>query len=331
MVSKRFKYLRPRPSLESGGPRAQMTGDVACPSNQATIQVTITFPEDVTPALSDAMLVKDNCTTANFTQTVAVNTWTVDVTASSEGGHSLEVPAGVVTGVTSGLPNRRSVWSCVYDATNPTPTITGPSTVVAGTPFDTVTTFDEAVTGTIDASSYTVTGGTIDAVVQNGSTATVTGTPTAEGTPFTLQFKASIVTDAAGNPNDASTVYTATVVGAPTQPVPTISGTASSPDQTWTLTVDFDQDVNDGELAVGDFTTTGGYTVSSIVKVTASQYTFDVTGGVIDVPGTVTLNAGAVTAVFGGLSSVVSNTYAIEWISFTPETLSQDLLQWCGA
>ncbi len=310
-----------------GGPRASMTGDTGCPTNLAPTVVTIQFDEDVTPALADAMLVKDGCTTANFTQTVATSTWTVECTPTGQGAWSITVPAEVVTGVTSGLPNRQSRFRCTYDTVGPTPTVTGPGTVIQAVPVEVTITFDESVTGLV-IGDLTVTGASADSLTGSGSSYTLTITPTIADTDVTVQVPAAVCTDAAGNDNVASNVYTATTAAPPSQPIPTISGTANSSDQTWTLTVNFDQDVNNGELAVGDFSTTGGYTVSNIVKITSTQYTFDVTGSVIDVAGTVTLDAGAVTGVTGGLSSVASNTYSIEWISFHPDSLSERLLQW---
>ncbi len=325
----RQRYLSPRPSIEVTGPKASLSSDTGCPTRIAPTTVTITFPEDMT-GFVEGDLVLDNCTSANFVNTVPTSVWTVELTPGGDGPFSMEIPAGVCTSTADGTENVRSIFRCTYDTVNPTVVVTGPSTVIAAVQAEVTITFDESVTGLL-IGDLTVTGASADSLTGSGAIYTLTVTPTIAGTDVTVQVPASVCTDAAGNDNDASNVYTATTVASATQPIPTISGAANSPDQTWTLTVDFDQDVNDGELAVGDFTTTGGYTVSSIVKVTASQYTFDVTGGTIDVPGTVTLNAGAVTAVTGGLSSVVSNVYAIEWISFTPETLSEQLIQWCGA
>ena len=318
-ANRRFNVVGPVADFQTGWP---------CPTNIAPFAVTITWSEPVNGFdVSDLQLT--NCTAANFTEVTPNSVYTVDLTPIGQGVFSMEIPAGVCTSTADGTDNARAIFRCTYDTVSPTVVVTGPAAGIQSVAHEVTITFDESVTGLV-IGDLTVTGASADSLTGLGAVYTLTVKPTIAGTDVTVQVPATVCTDLAGNDNDASNVYTATTQASATQPAPTISGTAQSADQTWTLTVDFDQDVVDGELAVADFATTGGYTITNVTKVTNSQYTFDVTGGVIDVAGTVAINAGAVTAVTGGLSSVASNTYAIEWISFTPESLSQDLLQWCG-
>ncbi len=97
-----------------------------------------------------------------------------------------------------------------YDTTTPTPTITSTATSPTSDSSIPITvTFNEAVNNFV-SSDVTVTDGTITGfTATNATTYTFDVTPTAAGT-ITVSVAASLVTDAAGNENAASSTFSIT-------------------------------------------------------------------------------------------------------------------------
>jgi len=209
MVSKRFKYLRPRPSVETGGPKPEFQTGWPCPTNMAPFTVTITWSEPVNGFdLSDLQLT--NCTAANFTEVTPNLVYTVDLTPAAEGQFCFAIPKDSVTAVADPLQgNGYKQFCCVYDITDPTVVVSGPAAGIQSVPHDVTITFDEAVTGLV-IGDLTVTGASADALTGSGAVYTLTVTPTISGTNVTVQVPAAVCTDLAGNNNAASNVYTAT-------------------------------------------------------------------------------------------------------------------------
>src|SRR5439155_19763948 len=125
-------------------PSVALTGGTTGSTNQATYTITATFSESVT-GFTDTDVSTTNASVSNFSGSGAV--YTFDVTASSEGFVSVQVPADAATdGANGNTASNTLAW--VYDVTSPSVTLTGGTTGSTATATYTITaTFSEPVTG----------------------------------------------------------------------------------------------------------------------------------------------------------------------------------------
>ncbi|SFK94601.1 DUF4347 domain-containing protein, partial [Azotobacter beijerinckii] len=106
----------------------------------------------------------------------------------------------------------RDAASFSHDKTAPTPTLSAPSTAITGAVTVTVS-FDEPVSGLVLGDFSTSNGATLGNLTQlNATTWTLTLTPAVNGTA-SLWLPSATVSDAAGNPGEASNILTFTVSG----------------------------------------------------------------------------------------------------------------------
>ncbi len=272
-------------TYDATGPTATITG-VTDPTNQATHTITVTFDEDVVNFTeTDIQLTNATMTAASFTQ-VDPKTYTFEITATAEGSVTIDVPASGAQDA-AGNANQAKTLTYTYDATGPTPTITGVTDPTNQATHTITVTFDEDVVNftetDIQLTNATMTAASFTQV--DPKTYTFEITATAEGS-VTIDVPASGAQDAAGNANQAKTL---TFTYDTTGPTPTVTANDTDPTNNATIpfTVTFDEDVADFVLA--DVQVTNG-AAGNFVQVNPKTYNFDV---VADAPGLVTVTVPA--------------------------------------
>ncbi|MBA2482017.1 MAG: hypothetical protein H0V44_15230 [Planctomycetes bacterium] len=150
-------------------------------------------------------------------------TYTLPVTASAQGGVTVDVANGAAIDSSSN-PSTPATATVTYDTTKPTITATPAAGAITGAdPILFLITFNETVTG-FPAGALTATNGTVGAVTGSGTTYTVPVTPTDDG-DVVLSIPADAARDAALNGNLA---FSRTVKSDRKAPVPTILASATS-------------------------------------------------------------------------------------------------------
>lgn len=208
-------------ATDSANPALTATGTVSLTIHPATVPITFTNPPAAT-------------TGAPYTGVIPVTGGTGPYTCSVAAGSALPAGLSFSTGCTlTGTPTdpgTTTVQVTVIDSANPPQTQTGPVTVTVGgpAPLAFLGTLPNAVlnqpftqtltaTGGVGPYTYAVTAGALPAgLTLNGSTGTVSGTPTAPGassftitatdsesTPQTAPLPLTLLVVFAATPNDA--------------------------------------------------------------------------------------------------------------------------------
>ena len=291
---------------DSTSPTVSITTTESDPTGVSLIPLTIIFSEPVTGFEASDVTVNLG-TIQDFTPNVDNSVFTMNLSTSSQGEHTVDVGGGVASDA-AGNPNiAASQLSIDRDTTPPTVAITSTeSSPTSADPIPLVVTFSKAVTGfTID--DITVSSGTLgNFQVVTTKDYTVELTPDADGA-LTVDIAADATQDTAGNGNTAAPTFNITFDG--TAPVPTITSSETgliSTASVLPMTITFSEDVTG--VAIGDLTVTNG-TTSNWSAVSASVYTFDITPD----------GDGIVTAVYpadsaedtAGGGNVESNTWQI--------------------
>jgi hypothetical protein len=283
-------------------PTATITG-VNAATNQASVELTITFNRDVTGFTeSDLQITNAGVLLGSFTE-VDARTYVLTLVPAAEGAVTIAVPASSAQDA-AGNSNAAVSKTFEFDTTLPTAAIDTGVTDPTNDPSTTVTvTFSENVTGFTAAGIGVSSNATIDNFTQvDPKTYTFTLAATADGT-ISISILPNSAQDAAGNFNPSAGV---SYVFDSTGPTPTVSTTTSDPtsDATIPYTVDFDEDVVGFTSA--DVQVDNG-SVGNFVQVNPRKYTFDVVADAAGVV-TVTVPAGAATDAAGNANVAGSDT-----------------------
>lgn len=247
------------------------------------------------------------------TASVSANAWTItSTTLVGEGAHVLTAKARDALGNESGASTSLTI---TVDTVAPTVTTAiSPAVLATATGFTGTITWNEAVTG-FTASDLTLTNATVAALAGGPTSFTSNLTAVAPGS-LGFSIAASVVTDVAGNVNSSgAALVSATYTPAPL-PTITING-ASDPTNVSPIQfqTEFSQTVSGFDIS--DLQVTNGTAGTFVETIPNVRWTFSVTP-VVQGTVTVTVGAGAATAVSGGLSSVAANPLSVAYDSTAP-------------
>ncbi len=185
---------------DATNPTVVITTDAVDPTNIA-FTATITFSEDVTGfEIGDITL--GNATASDFTMTSA-SVYTALVTPTADGMVTVDIAAGIAIDAATNPNDAASTYSVLYDATNPTVSITTTASDPVNVPFVIDIVFSEDVTG-FDITDLAVTNGTpSDFMATSASVYSALITPTASDDVI-IDIAMGAAQDAATNPNDAA-------------------------------------------------------------------------------------------------------------------------------
>jgi hypothetical protein len=257
-------------AFDSDAPTAVMTSAASDPTNTSPITVTVQFSENVT-GFTAGDITTSNGTLGNFNAADG-DTYTFDLTASSQGQVKADIAAGAAED-SSGNGNLTAMqFSRTFDSVGPTVTMTSAASNPANaSPISVTAQFSENVTGfnIDDIAAGNATVGNFNAV--DGATYTFELTPSSQGL-VTAEIAAEIATDEAGNSNEAASQFSRIFDG--DVPKVTMSSAASNPTNTSTIpvTVQFSENVTGFDA--GDITTSNA-TVDSFGVMDGDTYTFD--------------------------------------------------------
>ena len=223
-------------------PTVSITSTADDPTRTSPISATITFSEPVSGfEVSD--LVVGNGNAANLSASDD-KTYTVNITPVADGQVTVNVGAGVVEDA-AGNPNEAAnQFSVVYDDTEPTVEIYSPTgDPLRTSPITLLVAFSEPVNG-FTASDVDVGNGSVDTVrPYTGNNYWVDIIPEAQS-QVTVDMRAGVVEDAAGNPNQTATQFSVVY-----DPVPTLSITTQEGGSTNKLL--FDVTITFSEPVIG--------------------------------------------------------------------------------
>ncbi len=232
-------------SANLAAPAVAITSSVTSPTNLLSIDITVTFDEEVSGFKKGDVAVS-NGTIADFASTDAT-TYTFTLEALGEGTVTVDVAADVAEDDGGNGNTAASQFSIVIDQTSPTVTIDDvPSNT--NEDFTATITFSEKVLGFKQGDIELDNGSMSDFTKVTGRLYTVKVTPQDEG-PLTIDIADGIARDAAGNTNEAASQVSTTVDT--TSPTTTISSSESSPTTSTSIpvTVAFSELVSDFEEA----------------------------------------------------------------------------------
>jgi len=187
---------------DRNGPTLSITSTATSPTNANTILLTFTFSENVT-GFASSDITPLGGTISDFSGSGSV--YTVNLTPTADG--SLTVFVFQNNAVDSaGNGNTFATFSIMSDRTKPTVTITSTeSTPTSTNPIPITFNFSENTTNFI-VNDITVTGGTLTNFSGSGSTYSVDLIPSGTGSK-TIRLLANVMSDAAGNTNNASGTF----------------------------------------------------------------------------------------------------------------------------
>ena len=293
---------------DATAPTVTLSGGGSGSTNTATFGVTAQFSETVFGFTAGDVDTSANATVSNF---VAVDgdTYTFDVTATSDGTVTVDVPAASANDLAGNNNTASNQLSWIYDNTAPTVALSGGGSGTTNTAtFGVTAQFSETVTGfTISDVDNSPNTSISNFIAVDGDTYTFDVTANSDGA-VTVEVPAASAVDAANNGNTASNqlswIYDATA------PTVTLSGGGSGSTNTATfgVTAQFSETVFG--FTAGDVDTSANATVSNFVAVDGDTYTFDVTA---TSDGTVTVDVPAASANdLAGNNNTASNQ--LSWI-----------------
>ena len=188
-------------NVEAIRPTAVITSTVANPIN-SVFTTTFTFSEAVT-GFDILDITLTNGTASDFKSTSSF-VYTAVITPTVDGSVTVDVASDVANDAATNGNAASNVFSVLYDATNPVPTITSTSPDPTNTAFTVDINFTEDVFG-FEIDALVVTNGTpSDFTVISATQYSVLIAPeTSE--PVFVDILANVTADAASNPNDAAT------------------------------------------------------------------------------------------------------------------------------
>jgi hypothetical protein len=200
---------------DTTGPGVTLSGGGSGTTNTATYNVTATFDEPAYGFTSGDVTV-GNGSVSNFTGSDGDTVFTFDVTASADGAVTVDVAASVATDLAGNDNSASNQLTWTYDGTGPTVTINQAGTQADPTstsPIHFTAVFNEPVSGFGNTDlSFTgsTAGGTLSAVVtqiapNDGTTYDVAVSGMTSSGTVVASIGAGAASDAASNPNTAST------------------------------------------------------------------------------------------------------------------------------
>ncbi|MFD2566724.1 lamin tail domain-containing protein [Pseudotenacibaculum haliotis] len=181
-------------------PTVTITTDAADPTNVA-YTATFTFSEDVTGFEVGDITVGNG--TANDFNAMSATVYTATITPTADGAVTVDVAANVAEDAATNGNDAAVQYSVLYDATNPTATLTTTAPNPVNTPFTIDITFDEDVFG-FEMADLNITNGTpSDFAAANATMYSVLITPTGAG-DVVVDIPAGVTEDLATNGNNAA-------------------------------------------------------------------------------------------------------------------------------
>jgi hypothetical protein len=180
------------------------------PTNVDPIELTITFSMEVT-GFEEEDIVVENGTVENLDDSTAAE-YFVEIAPISDGEVTVDIPAGAVDEVNQAA----ETYSVVYDSTAPTVVITSTAHDPTGNPLIPLTlTFSEPVEGlTITEVEDAITNATIVSYVAGAEVIDLVVEADGFG-DVSIELPGAVATDEAGNPNEASEVFTIEYIDRP--------------------------------------------------------------------------------------------------------------------
>ncbi len=250
-------------------PTVTITSPVSNPTNNTFI-ATFTFSENVTGFnISDVSL--GNATASNFT-TTSGSIYSALITPTVSGDVTIDVASNVANDIAKNGNIAATQFKTLYDATNPTVTISSSVSNSTNSSFTATFTFNEAVTGFVigDITLSNATASNFTALSSTVYTALIT--PTIEGN-VTVDVGSNKANDASNNGNIASNSIL--IIYDTTSPIVTISSSVTNPTNgPFTATFTFSEDVTG--FAIGDITLVNA-TASNFTSINDSVYTAFIT------------------------------------------------------
>ena len=256
-------------SVDTVKPTITITSPVSNPTNNTFI-ATFTFSENVTGFnISDVSL--GNATASNFT-TTSGSIYSALITPTVSGDVTIDVASNVANDIAKNGNIAATQFKTLYDATNPTVTISSSVSNSTNSSFTATFTFNEAVTGFVigDITLSNATASNFTALSSTVYTALIT--PTIEGN-VTVDVGSNKANDASNNGNIASNSIL--IIYDTTSPIVSISSSVTSPTNgPFTATFTFSEDVTG--FAIGDITLVNA-TASNFTSINDSVYTAFIT------------------------------------------------------
>ena len=222
-------------SAEVGGPAVVLTSTVGSSTNAATVSVTATFSDDVLGFTADDISVT-NGTASNLATTTADSVYSFDITPSSDGAVTVQVPADVASSTTTNLGNLESN-EFAFDADATGPTISNIQATTTATTATVTWDTDEAATSSL-AFGTTTSYGETSTTTSAGTSHSVTLTSLDPDTMYHFQVQAQ---DAAGNTATSSDQTFAT--GEEPVVIPAITNLTVGTTSTSSVTITWDTDI----------------------------------------------------------------------------------------
>ncbi len=298
-------------------PNVVISSSVSSPTNTSPIPVTITFDEPVSGFVNGDLTV-GNGSAGILVDTGDGQTYTVDITPTTNGTVTVDIAAGVATDAAGNNNTAATQFSIDYDTDQPGVVISSSvSSPTNSSPIPVTITFDEPVSGFVNG-DLTVGNGSAGILVDtgDGQTYTVDITPTTNGT-VTVDIAAGVATDAADNNNTAATQFS--IDYDTDQPGVVISSSVSSPTNSSPIpvTITFDEPVSG--FVNGDLTVGNGSAGILVDTGDGQTYTVDITP---TTEGTITVDVPANSAINGsGNGNTAAAQFSIDYDGISPNVV----------
>jgi hypothetical protein len=295
-------------------PTATITSPSSNPTTDAVVSITITFNETVTN-FTASDIIGNNITLSDFTGSGKV--YSFIITPTTVGGFGFAINANSLSDL-AGNGNNYINYNNTFqgnDVTNPTVTISSTySSPTNANPIPITFTFSEVVTG-FTSSDVIVSNGSLSGFTGSGSIYKANVIPSNSGT-VTIKVNANVCTDAALNPNDASSLFS--ILFDNIKPVATITSTSTnpSPQPIIPITITFTEPITDFTLT--DFTVTNG-TISNLIG-NGTMYNADLTAtteGMVSI----VINSNSVKDSAGNTNAISSASFTYKLMDTTNPSL----------
>ncbi|MEK7793741.1 MAG: Ig-like domain-containing protein, partial [Candidatus Hydrogenedentota bacterium] len=237
-------------------PSVAISSSLTSPTSTSPVPITFTFSESVS-GFANSDVTVTNGTKTGFAGSGA--SYSVTVTPTAEGLVTVNVGAGLAQDVALNTNTAATQFSITFDGSAPTPVLSSAApTVTNTTPIPVTVEFGESVSG-FGLSAVEVTNATKGNFAGSASTYTFDLTPIGQGA-VTASIPAGSATDASGNTNNASTIFSRTFDS--TQPTVALTTSAANPTNASPipLTITFSESVTGfviGDVVVTNATKSG--------------------------------------------------------------------------
>ncbi|MCB1215373.1 MAG: hypothetical protein KDK66_07845, partial [Deltaproteobacteria bacterium] len=299
-------------SYDHARPSPVLTSTAGSSTNLSSIPVRVDFGESVTGFdLNDLSV--SGASASNLTD-LGDGLFSFSLSPEGEGLITLSLGADVAQDESENSNLAASDLTITYDITSPTVSLTSSSASLVNGLIPVTITFSESVVN-FDVSDLEPVGGSVSSLSGSGSTYTVNLIPSADG-EVSISLSSGLVSDAAGNTNEASNTLSRTYDG--TAPTVVLSSSASDPGNISpiSLTITFSEAVS--SFVVGDIAVSNG-SLSNFSTSNNITYTVDITPSADGVIGA-SLLAG-VAEDEAGNASEASNSFSINYDGTGPSVV----------